>query len=80
MKIKVSSQAAKVVSVNTQGTTEVVAVGIQGPAGPASAITTSSDVDASVLDDGSVLVYKTSTSKWTATTTLEQQNLEGGQY
>jgi len=79
MKVKVNSQTSKVVSVNTQGTTEVVAVGIQGPSGP-SGITTAGDVDVSNLENGSVLVYKSSSSMWTATTTLEQQNLEGGHY
>lgn len=79
MKIKVSSQAAKVVSVNTQGTSEVIAAGIQGPSGP-SFITSAGDVDATALQDGSVLVYKSSSLMWTATTTLDQQNLEGGHY
>ena len=79
MKVKVNSQTSKVVSVNTQGTTEVVAVGIQGPSGPSS-ISAAGDVDVSNLEDGSVLVYKSSSSMWTATTTLEQHNLEGGHY
>ena len=79
MKVKVNSQAAKVVSVNTQGTTEVVAVGVQGPAGPAY-INAAGDVDVGNLENGSVLVYKSSSLKWTATRTLEGQNLEGGHY
>lgn len=79
MKIKVSNQSSKVVSVNTQGTTEVVAVGVQGPAGP-SYLNSAGDVDVSNLENGSVLVYKSSALKWTATRTLEQQNLEGGHY
>lgn len=79
MKVKVSSQSSKVVAVNTQGTTEVVSVGIQGPSGPNN-ISTATDVDVSGLEDGSVLVYKSSTLKWRATRTLEQQNLEGGHY
>lgn len=79
MKIKVSNQSAKIVSVNTQGTTEVVSVGVQGPSGPTS-ISNASDVDVTNLENGSVLVYKSSALKWTATRTLEQQNLEGGHY
>ena len=79
MKVKVSSQSSKVVAVNTQGTTEVVSVGVQGPSGPNN-ISTATDVDVSGLEDGSVLVYKSSTLKWRATRTLEQQNLEGGHY
>jgi hypothetical protein len=79
MKVKVSNQSSKVVSVNTQGTTEVVSVGVQGPSGPNN-ISTATDVDVSDLEDGSVLVYKSSSLKWKATRTLEQQNLEGGHY
>mgnify|MGYP006271224683 CR=1 FL=1 len=79
MKVTVSNQSAKVVSVNTQGTTEVVSTGVQGPSGP-NYISTAGDVDVSNLNDGSVLVYKSSSLMWTATTTLEQQNLEGGHY
>ena len=30
--------------------------------------------------NGSVLVYKTTTNKWTSTTTLEAQNVEGGEF
>lgn len=30
--------------------------------------------------NGSVLVYRTTTSKWTATTTLDAQNMEGGEF
>ncbi len=79
MKVKVSSQSSKVVAVNTQGTSEVVSVGVQGPSGPNN-VSTATDVDVSGLEDGSVLVYKSSTLKWRATRTLEQQNLEGGHY
>ena len=40
------------------------------------------DVDGSTngLIDGSVLVYKTNTRKWTATTTLDAQNMDGGEF
>lgn len=30
--------------------------------------------------DGSILVYKTTTNKWTASTTLDAQNMEGGEF
>jgi len=79
MKITVSNQSAKIVSVNTQGTTEVISAGIQGPSGPNN-ISTASDVDLNTLEDGSVLVYKSSSLKWRSTRLLDQQNLEGGQY
>ena len=38
------------------------------------------DVDSTTLNNGAILVYKTLTNKWTSTTTLEAQNLEGGFY
>jgi len=30
--------------------------------------------------DGSILVYKTTTNKWTSSTTLDAQNMEGGEF
>ena len=30
--------------------------------------------------NGPLLVYRTTTNKWTSTTTLEAQNLEGGEF
>jgi len=30
--------------------------------------------------NGSVLVYRTTTNKWTASTTLDAQNMEGGEF
>ena len=30
--------------------------------------------------NGSILVYKTITNKWTASTTLDAQNMEGGEF
>lgn len=38
------------------------------------------DVDASTLVNGSVLVYRTTTNKWTSTTTLDAQNVDGGEF
>ena len=38
------------------------------------------DVDASSLVNGAVLVYKTATNKWTATTLLNQQNIDCGEF
>lgn len=79
MKIRVNTQNTNTVSVNTQSNSEVIAVGIQGPAGP-NFITQSADVDSTILNNGSILVYKTNTSKWTSTTTLDAQNMEGGEF
>lgn len=38
------------------------------------------DVDTSTLINGSVLVYKTTTNRWTSTTTLDAQDMEGGEF
>jgi hypothetical protein len=38
------------------------------------------DVDTVNKVDGSILVYKTTTNKWTSTTTLDAQNMEGGEF
>ena len=58
----------------------VPAVGIQGVSASDMSITNMSDVDATTLEDGSVLVYKTNTSKWTSTRLLDKQFLEGGEF
>jgi hypothetical protein len=38
------------------------------------------NVDNTNLQDGSVLVYKTATNKWTSTKLLDQQNIEAGEF
>lgn len=38
------------------------------------------DVDTTTKINGSVLVYKTTTNKWTSTTILDGQDVTGGQY
>jgi hypothetical protein len=38
------------------------------------------DVDTTVKANGSILVYKTITNKWTSTTTLDAQDMEGGEF
>lgn len=30
--------------------------------------------------NGSILIYRTTTNKWTSTTTLDAQNMEGGEF
>lgn len=79
MKIRVNTLNTNSVSVNTQSNNEVIAVGIQGPAGP-NVLSQATDVDVTNLNHGSILVYKTNTSKWTSTTTLDAQNMEGGEF
>lgn len=38
------------------------------------------NVDTTTLNDGAVLVFKTITNKWTSTTTLDAQDMEGGEF
>ena len=38
------------------------------------------DVGTNGKVNGSILVYKTTTNKWTSTTTLDAQNMEGGEF
>jgi hypothetical protein len=38
------------------------------------------DVTTNGKINGSILVYKTNTNKWTASTTLDAQNMEGGEF
>lgn len=70
--------AVTVVSAGSDVT--VSTVGIQGLSAADASLSTLGDVDASNLVNGSVLVYKTTTNKWTSTTTLDAQNMEGGYY
>lgn len=58
----------------------VPAVGIQGLSASDLSISQFPDVDSSNLVNGSVLVYKTTTNKWTSTTTLDLQNVEAGEF
>jgi hypothetical protein len=38
------------------------------------------NIDASNLTNGAVLVYKSAPNKWVSTTTLDLQNMEGGEF
>jgi hypothetical protein len=38
------------------------------------------DVDLQSLTNGSILIYKNNTAKWTASTNLDAQNMEGGEF
>jgi hypothetical protein len=58
----------------------VSAVGIQGPSGASTTLESISNVDATSAEDGSILIYKTTTNKWTSTTHLDGQNMEGGEF
>lgn len=38
------------------------------------------DVDLQQLSNGSILIYKNNTAKWTASVNLDAQNMEGGEF
>jgi hypothetical protein len=38
------------------------------------------DVDLQSLTNGSILIYKNNTAKWTASVNLDAQNMEGGEF
>lgn len=68
------------VTVETEQIAAVSAVGIQGLSATTGSVSNIADVDASNLQDGSVLVYSIDTLKWVAQKTLEKQKIIGGIY
>tara|TARA_R110000796_G_scaffold34020_6_gene88016 strand:- start:51340 stop:51591 length:252 start_codon:yes stop_codon:yes gene_type:complete len=78
------------VQINNENVISVVAqqenlvIASSNLANPANVDTLASvgDVDTSTngLITGSLLVYKTATNRWTSTTTLEAQDMEGGEF
>lgn len=69
------TEANNTVVIQSESTYAIVA----GTLGPNS-IATMDDVDLTNLSDGSLLIYSTQTSKWTAGNLLEKQIIESGQY
>ena len=67
-------------TVQTSTDFTVAAVGIQGLSASDSNLEMLNNVDSTNLTDGSLLIYKTATSKWTASTLLDQQSMEGGEF
>jgi hypothetical protein len=67
-------------SIDVQSIPTVSAVGIQGLSATQTGMAGIADVDAVNPINGSLLIYKTTTNKWTASTTLDAQNMEGGEF
>jgi hypothetical protein len=67
------------VTVTEEASTTVTTVGEQGLTGTP-VMDNITDVDVTAKENGSVLVYKTFTSKWTATRLLEDQEMNGGHF
>jgi activator of HSP90 ATPase len=91
--VKVDSQGSTINPSNTTLTTStttagagssstITTVGIQGTSGASVPISENIQVDivAEGLNNGSVLVYKTNTSKWTSTKTLDLQIVDSGEF
>lgn len=68
--------------VETPGQVTVLTTAEQGPPGPSGIqnISDALDVDSTNKTEGSVLVYSNQNQKWVATTQLENQTIESGQY
>jgi hypothetical protein len=65
----------------SEGTLTLASTNMTAPA-VVESIDSIADVDTTTNGkiDGSVLVYRTITNKWTSTTTLDAQNMEGGEF
>lgn len=63
----------------SEGTLTLASSNISNPA-VVESMSDIANVDTTNLINGSVLVYKTLTNKWTSTTTLDAQNMEGGEF
>lgn len=61
-------------------TAQIITTGMMSVPPSVGSMATNSDVDLTNLTNGGILVYNTSTSKWTATNLLENQIFEAGQF
>lgn len=73
-----SQQQSSVVRVDKSPTT--IVTGMMGPAGSSGNLGDMRDVDTSNLTSGSLLVYNAGTAKWAATTLLNQQSVDCGEF
>ena len=65
----------------SEGVLTLSSTGLTNPA-VVESLSNVADVDVTTNGrlNGSVLLYKTTTNKWTSTTTLDAQNMEGGEF
>jgi hypothetical protein len=73
------TQSIITATTSTGGTTIVTGSSLTNPQSVES-LSAIGNVDTTSLNNGAVLVYKTNTNKWTSTTTLDAQNMEGGEF
>jgi hypothetical protein len=89
--VSVDSQGSTISPSNTTLTTStttdgggstITTIGIQGESGAMVPLSENVQVDivSEGLNNGSLLVYKTNTSKWTATKTLNLQTVDSGEF
>lgn len=75
----ITEQSGTNVVVEQEKQPTVIITGIMGPRG-ATQIADAAQFDLTDLGEGSLLVYNSTTQKWVATTLLDQQTFESGQY
>ena len=69
-----------ITSVDDSGATTIVtSTSLSNPTSVDS-ISAIGNVDTTTLQNGAVLVYRLATSKWTSTTALDAQDMEGGEF
>lgn len=78
--ITVSETETLIVSNDTAVTVVTGMIGPKGADGSVTALGSIPDVDLSNITNGSLLIYSSAASKWQATTTLNNQILEAGQF
>jgi hypothetical protein len=89
--VSVDSQGSTISPSNTTLTTStttagggstITTIGIQGASGAVVPLSENVQVDivSEGLNNGSLLVYKTNTSKWTSTKTLDLQVVDSGEF
>lgn len=74
----VSNETIVTSTVTTETTATVSSVGIQGLSAENTNLENLTNIDSTNLEDGSLLIYKLATAKWTASTDLDAQNMDGG--
>lgn len=67
-------------TVSSDYQTTVQAVGIQGVSGTSSTLESMQNVDATNLQNGSLLIYNTTATKWIASTHLDAQDMDAGEF
>jgi hypothetical protein len=77
--IAVINDPTQVTATLEGGTTIITSSSLSNPVSVES-ISSIGNVNTTTLNNGAVLVYKTNTNKWTSTTTLDAQNMEGGEF